>query len=82
MSQASAGNLRCLHESVNSVKEANIIGDINLPIANFAIFSTINWFYRWYKPGGSLNEEEISDQMIKILLHGFLNSDLPRRGNT
>lgn len=64
------------------LKEANIIGDINLPIANFAIFSTINWFYRWYKPGGSLNEEEISDQMIKILLHGFLNSDLPRRGNT
>jgi TetR/AcrR family transcriptional regulator len=59
------------------LKEANVIGDINLTVANFAIFSMINWFYRWYKQGGALNEEEISSQMIKILLHGFLNSDFP-----
>ena len=54
------------------LKEAGIIGDINLTVGNFAIFSMINWFYRWYKQDGALNEEEISDQMIKILLHGFL----------
>ena len=54
------------------LREADIIGDINLTVGNFAIFSMINWFYRWYKQGGALNEEEISEEMIKILLNGFL----------
>jgi AcrR family transcriptional regulator len=54
------------------LKEANVIGDINLTVGNFAIFSIMNWFYRWYKEGGPLNEHEIGEEMVKILLHGFL----------
>jgi len=54
------------------LKESNLITDVNLTVANFAIFSMINWFYRWYREGGPLDEEEISKEMIKILLHGFL----------
>ena len=54
------------------LKESDIISDVNLTVANFAIFSMMNWFYRWYREGGPLNEDEISNEMIKILFYGFL----------
>ncbi len=54
------------------LKEAKVLNDVDLTVGNFVVFGTINWFYRWYKEGGRLDAKAIADQMIKILLFGFL----------
>ncbi|MGA2107933.1 MAG: TetR family transcriptional regulator [Syntrophorhabdales bacterium] len=54
------------------LKESNLLNDINLTVGNFVVFGMINWFYRWYKEGKPLDEKEIADEMIRILLFGFL----------
>jgi AcrR family transcriptional regulator len=59
-------------KQLERLKESDIMGDINLTVTNFVIFGMINWFYRWYQEGGPLNEEEIANEMIKILLFGVL----------
>jgi Tetracyclin repressor-like, C-terminal domain len=52
--------------------ESKIVDDINLTVVNFVIFGMINWVYQWYKDDKSLTEEEVANQMIKILLSGIL----------
>jgi hypothetical protein len=33
-----------------------------------------NWLYKWYKPGSDAqNPDEIADQFIALLEHGYLN---------
>jgi len=43
-----------------------------LTFVNFVIIGMINWFYQWYKDEKPLTEEEIANQMTKILLSGIL----------
>ena len=52
----------------------HLLKDINLTVLNFVIFGMINWFYRWYKDGKPLSEEDVADQMIKIILVGILKA--------
>jgi TetR/AcrR family transcriptional regulator len=54
------------------LKDAKLLADIDLTVANFTIFGTINWFYRWYRTEKPLNEEAIANEMIKILFSGLL----------
>ena len=52
--------------------ESGILDEINLTVVNFVIFGMLNWFYRWYRNEKPLTEEEVANQMIKILLSGIL----------
>jgi AcrR family transcriptional regulator len=59
-------------KQLQRLRESNLLDDINLTVANFVIFGMIHWFYRWYKDKKPLTEEEVADQMIKILFSGIL----------
>lgn len=57
---------------LKQLEQSNILRNVNLSILNFVILGMINWFYRWYKEGKPLGEEDIADQMVKILFWGVV----------
>ena len=45
-------------------------GSVNPRAAAFALLGMINWIYQWYRPEGSLHEDELVSQYTEILLEG------------
>lgn len=41
--------------------------------AAFALLGMINWIYQWYRPEGSLHEEDIAKQYTEIFFKGALS---------
>jgi AcrR family transcriptional regulator len=60
---------------LQQLNESRVLQEVNLTVLNFTIFGMINWFYRWYKSGKSLNEEDVANQMIKTLFFGILRTN-------
>lgn len=60
---------------LQQLNASRVLQDVNLTVLNFTIFGIINWFYRWYKSGKSLNEENVANQMVKILNFGILRAN-------
>ena len=44
---------------------------IDLTLAAFTLFSMVARIYRWYRPDGRLNLEELTEQVIRVFLYGF-----------
>ena len=62
-------------DQLKKLEQLNILRQGNLTVITFSIFGVINWFYRWYKEGGQLNNEVIANQMIENIFSGILNLD-------
>ena len=60
-------------DQLKKLEQLNILRQGNLTVITFSIFGVINWFYRWYKEDGQLNNEEIANQMIENIFSGILN---------
>ena len=44
---------------------------IDLTVATYSLFGTMNWIYNWYDPSGKLNVEELVENVTRLFLHGF-----------
>jgi AcrR family transcriptional regulator len=49
----------------------NLRNKINSTLAAFTLFSMVARIYRWYKPDGRLNLEELTEQVTQLFLCGF-----------
>lgn len=49
--------------------------DFNPSIALYTIFSAIRWIYDWYKPGKSIDKQQLEEEIAGLLLNG-LNADI------
>lgn len=58
------------------LKESDYLGDVNMTVINFAIFGMINWFYRWYKEGKALTEQDVANEMLRIFEHGIFKKNI------
>jgi AcrR family transcriptional regulator len=67
-------------DQLRKLEQLNLLRHGNLTVITFSIFGVINWFYRWYKEGGQLNDEIVANQMIENIFSGILNSDKSTRG--
>src|SRR5438067_13555602 len=45
-------------------------GTVTPRAAAFALLGMINWIYQWYRPEGSLQEENLAKQYTEIFFHG------------
>ena len=59
-------------KQLQRLKESDHLGDVNMTVINFTLFGMINWFYRWYKEGGTLSEEDVANEMLRIIELGIL----------
>jgi TetR/AcrR family transcriptional regulator, cholesterol catabolism regulator len=41
-------------------------------VAAFALLGMINWIYQWYRPDGSITEQELVDQFTQMVFSGVL----------
>jgi hypothetical protein len=45
-------------------------GSVTPRAAAFALLGMINWIYQWYRPDGSLQEENLAKQYTEIFFQG------------
>jgi AcrR family transcriptional regulator len=52
-------------------EEGALREDIPINVASMALFGTVNWMYRWYRPTYPVPPEEIANGFAAIFLEGF-----------
>jgi len=67
-------------DQLKKLEQLNMLKQGNLTVISFSIFGVINWFYRWYKEDGQLDNEVIANQMIENIFSGILNSNRTTEG--
>ncbi len=66
--------------SLDEIKAAGKLRDVNTTAAAFSILGMIHWLTRWFREDGSLTKEQAADEIAKIALYGILQPEAPRRG--
>jgi AcrR family transcriptional regulator len=51
------------------------IAPCDAKLAAFTVAGALSWVGRWYKPDGRYNPEEITDQLITVLLNGVIRRE-------
>jgi len=51
---------------------------VDLTIATYALFGMMNWIYNWYDPRGKLSVNQLTDNITRLFLNGFLSSSAAR----
>ena len=62
---------------LREVQETQQSGEqIDLTVATYALFGMMNWIYNWYDPHGKLNVSELTSNVMKLFLNGFVPNGL------
>jgi AcrR family transcriptional regulator len=61
-----------LRGTLDELKAAGKMQDVDTTAAAFSLLGMINWLSRWFQQGGALNEEQAAEQIVRIALHGLL----------
>jgi AcrR family transcriptional regulator len=65
-----------LRELLNTLKSEGMLQDVDTTVATFSLLGMIHWLSRWFKQDGSLTEQQIADEIVKIALNGLLRPGL------
>jgi AcrR family transcriptional regulator len=68
-----------LRETMEELRAAGKLRDVNTTVAAFSIIAAVNWLSRWYQPEGALTANEIAEQITDVALNGVLRPEGPRR---
>ena len=47
---------------------------LDVTIATYALFGMMNWIYNWYDPRGKLSVKQLTDNITRLFLNGFLSA--------
>ena len=61
-----------LRGTLDELKAAGKMQDVDTTAAAFSLLGMINWLSRWFQQGGALDERQAADEIVKIALHGLL----------
>src|SRR4029453_18298536 len=65
-----------LRELLNTLKSEGMLQDVDTTVATFSLLGMIHWLSRWFKQDGSLTEQQIADEIVKIALNGLMRPGL------
>ena len=60
-----------LRATLQELKDAGKLRDVNLTVATFSLLGMINWLSRWYRAEGALSEQNVSQAIVDISLNGL-----------
>ncbi len=63
------------YKKLQELGATGCMNEVDPTVLNFSLFGVINWFFRWYQEDGRLTEEEVADNLIKIIFHGIVKPD-------
>jgi TetR/AcrR family transcriptional regulator, cholesterol catabolism regulator len=49
---------------------------VDSTVAAFSIIAMISWSYRWFKPGGRLNLQQLTEEMTQLLFKGYCGGEV------
>jgi AcrR family transcriptional regulator len=64
--------LEIYRQHLLALQKLGLLRVTNLTVLAFNIFGVINWFLRWYRPGGPLSLEEAANEVVAFALYGAL----------
>jgi AcrR family transcriptional regulator len=64
-----------LRGTLDELKAAGKMQDVDTTAAAFSLLGMINWLSRWFQQGGALTEEQAAEQIVRIALHGLLRPE-------
>jgi AcrR family transcriptional regulator len=64
-----------LRGTLDELKAAGQLQDVDTTAATFSLLGMINWLSRWFRHGGALDEEQAADQIVRIAFHGLLRPE-------
>lgn len=56
------------------LEELGYVNVRSLSVLAFNILSMVNWLIRWYRVGGKMSVEEVSEEIISFVLYGIIGS--------
>ncbi|HEX7830145.1 MAG TPA: TetR/AcrR family transcriptional regulator, partial [Thermoanaerobaculia bacterium] len=65
-----------LRETLDELRVAGKLRDVNTTVVAFNIIAAVNWLSRWYQADGALTAAEIAEQIVDTTLHGVLTRKL------
>ncbi len=66
--------LDLVRATMEQLKEAGKLKDLDTTVCAFSIFGTVMWLARWYRPGGRLKGAQIANEITKIVVSGMFKS--------
>ena len=60
-----------LRATLQEMKDAGKLRDVNLTVATFSLLGMINWLSRWYRADGALDEQHVAEAIVDIALNGL-----------
>ncbi|HEY7543422.1 MAG TPA: TetR/AcrR family transcriptional regulator [Blastocatellia bacterium] len=66
-----------LRSTLRELKEQGKLRDIDITVAAFSIFGMLLWLSRWYTAGGRLTSDQVAQEILKIVVNGFLVTETP-----
>ena len=60
-----------LRATLQELKDAGKLRNVNLTVATFSLLGMINWLSRWYRAEGSLTDQDVSEAIVDIALNGL-----------
>jgi AcrR family transcriptional regulator len=60
-----------LKATLQEMKDARKLRDVNVTVTAFSLLGMINWLSRWYHADGALNEQQIAEAIVDIALNGL-----------
>src|SRR5438874_2114975 len=61
-----------LKATLQEMKDARKLRDVNVTVAAFSLLGMINWLSRWYSAEGDLGEQQIAEAIVDIALNGLI----------
>jgi len=61
-----------LRATLQEMKDARKLRDVDLTVATFSLLGMINWLSRWYRAEGALNEQQVAQAIVDLALNGLI----------
>lgn len=67
-------------EQLRRLRDQGLISCEPLSVTAFAIFGMVNWCYRWFKQGGRLSINDVTQRLIDMIFYGIIDQKAPTSG--
>lgn len=68
-----------LRATLDALKDAGRLQDIDTTVASFSLFGMILWLPHWYRNNGRLSSDQVIHEMVKLVTTGLLRTPEKRR---
>lgn len=63
-----------VRETLEQLKREGKLKPVNTTVAAFSVLGMISWMSRWFRPRGTLEEEQVAKELVKMATGGVLRA--------